>query len=88
VAKRLGYRWSHPEASAAQSIFWYATWLKTGERALLELAVEYNADDCRATRLLKDWLAEGPDAQLLPEASEPAAKWSQRARSPIPAGDR
>jgi uncharacterized protein len=88
VAKRLGYRWSHPEASAAQSIFWYATWLKTGERALLDLAVEYNADDCRATRLLKDWLAQGPDAKLLPEDSEPAAKWSQRARSPIPAGDR
>ena len=22
--------------------------------------VEYNGDDCRATRLLKEWLGEGP----------------------------
>jgi len=86
VAKRLGYRWSHPEASAAQSIYWYSTWLKTHDRSLLDLAVEYNADDCRATRLLKDWLALGPGAPLAPEAKEPAARWSQRARSPIPAG--
>jgi len=85
VAKRLGYRWSHPEASAAQSIFLYSTWLKTGDRALLELAVEYNADDCRATRLLKDWLAEGPGAELAPVDEEPAANWSRRARSPIQA---
>ncbi len=86
VAKRLGYRWSHPEASAAQSIYWYSTWLKTRDHSLLDLAVEYNADDCRATRLLKDWLAQGPGTPLAPEEKEPAARWSQRARSPIPAG--
>jgi predicted RecB family nuclease len=82
VAKRLGYRWSHPDASAAQSMFWYSTWLKSGERALLEHAVEYNADDCRATRRLKDWLAEGPGAPFEPESDEPAAM-AQRARSPV-----
>ncbi|MEP7027740.1 MAG: TM0106 family RecB-like putative nuclease [Candidatus Eisenbacteria bacterium] len=73
VAKRLGARWTHPDASAAQSMFWYSTWLKTGERGLLELAVEYNADDCRATRRLKEWLAEGPGAAFLPQNDEPAA---------------
>jgi hypothetical protein len=28
--------------------------------------VEYNSDDCRATRVLKDWLASGPHG--VPEA--------------------
>lgn len=60
VAKSLGYRWSHPEASAAQSMYWYSSWLKSGERRFLDWAVEYNADDCRATRVLKEWLAAGP----------------------------
>lgn len=64
VAKSLGYRWSHPEASAAQSMFWYSSWLKSGERRFLDWAVEYNADDCRATRVLKEWLAAGPAAAL------------------------
>jgi uncharacterized protein len=82
VAKRLGYRWTHPDASAAQSMFWYSAWLKSGERALLEHAVEYNADDCRATRRLKEWLAEGPGAPFEPENDEPAAL-SRRARSPV-----
>ena len=62
VAKYLGYRWSHAEASAAQSMFWYSSWLKSGDRQFLDWAVEYNADDCRATRLLKEWLAAGPPA--------------------------
>ena len=82
VAKRLGFHWTHPEASAAQSMVWYASWLKSGERAHLDHAVEYNADDCRATRRLKDWLAEGPGAPFEPESDEPAAL-SRRARSPV-----
>jgi len=82
VAKRLGARWTHPDASAAQSMFWYSSWLKTGERKLLDLAVEYNADDCRATRRLKEWLAEGPGAPFEPENNEPATI-TRRARSPV-----
>jgi uncharacterized protein len=61
VARFLGYRWGDRDASAAQSMYWYSTWLKTGDRALLDRAVAYNADDCRATRVLKDWLASGPN---------------------------
>jgi uncharacterized protein len=82
VAKRLGYRWTHPDASAAQSMFWYSTWLKSGDRALLDHAVEYNKDDCRATRRLKEWLAEGPGAPFEIENDEPATL-SRRARSPV-----
>ena len=60
VAKSLGYRWRHPEASAAQSMVWYSSWLRDGDRRFLDWAVEYNEDDCRATRVLKEWLATGP----------------------------
>jgi predicted RecB family nuclease len=65
VAKSLGFRWTHPEASAAQSMFWYSSWLKDGDRRFLDWAIEYNEDDCRATRLLKEWLAAGPEARPL-----------------------
>jgi predicted RecB family nuclease len=82
VARRLGYRWTHPDASAAQSMFWYSAWLKSGDRTLLDHAVEYNADDCRATRRLKEWLADGPGTPFEPENDEPAAV-SRRARSPV-----
>lgn len=56
VARWLGFQWRNPEASGSQSIFWYDRWLETGERALLDAIVEYNEDDCLATRHLKDWL--------------------------------
>jgi uncharacterized protein len=68
VAKSLGFRWRHPEASAAQSMFWYSSWLRSGDRRFLDWAVEYNEDDCRATRLLKEWLAAGPSGAA-PEPS-------------------
>jgi uncharacterized protein len=79
VAKYLGFQWTHPDASAAQSMFWYSSWLKSADRKFLDLAVEYNGDDCRATRLLKEWLAEGPTGTASPAPpgttnEEPAAK--------------
>ena len=68
-------------------MFWYSAWLKSGDRTLLDFAVEYNADDCRATRRLKEWLAEGPGARFEPESSGPGndepAAMSRRARSPV-----
>ena len=73
VAKSLGFRWTHPDASAAQSMFWYSSWLKDGDRRYLDWAIEYNEDDCRATRLLKEWLGAGPGAKPL-EAGPPGLR--------------
>lgn len=81
VARFLGYRWSHPEASAAQSMVWYSSWLKSGNRDLLDLAVEYNADDCRATRLLKDWLAAGPNGTTAPLVAAGGGQIGPRSRA-------
>jgi uncharacterized protein len=56
VAKYLGYSWSDSDAGGAESVVWYDTWLRTGDRASLERIVKYNEDDVRATMLLRDWL--------------------------------
>ncbi|MDF5727653.1 MAG: TM0106 family RecB-like putative nuclease [Rhizonema sp. PD38] len=56
IARWLGFEWRDSEASGAKCIYWYDLWLKTGDRALLEVIQRYNEDDCRATRSVKDWL--------------------------------
>lgn len=56
IARWLGFNWRDAEANGAQSIFWYAQWLQTGDRAFLEAILRYNEDDCRATHRVKDWL--------------------------------
>ncbi|WP_225910631.1 TM0106 family RecB-like putative nuclease [Thermoleptolyngbya sichuanensis] len=56
IARWLGFNWRDAEANGAQSIFWYAQWLQTGDRAFLESILRYNEDDCRATHCVKDWL--------------------------------
>lgn len=58
IAKWLGFRWSHSQANAVQSMLWYSWWLKTGERQYLNWSIEYNRDDCQATKVVKDWLYE------------------------------
>lgn len=56
IAKWLGFEWRDPSANGAQSIFWYDSWLKTGDRRFLESVIRYNEDDCQATYRVKDWL--------------------------------
>ena len=56
IARWLGFDWRDPSANGAQSIYWYAQWLATGERSYLEAILTYNEDDCRATHHIKDWL--------------------------------
>ena len=59
----------------------YETWRETHDDAVLEQIAVYNEDDCRSTRVLRDWLLEqraasGFDFGSLPpiEESEPTAK--------------
>jgi uncharacterized protein len=76
VARYLGFEWTQHNSSAVQSVVWFSSWLRTGDRGCLDRAVEYNSDDCRATRVLKDWLASGPHGvpeEETAESSTPAA---------------
>lgn len=58
IARWLGFDWRDAEANGAQSIFWYAQWLETGNVDFLTAILRYNEDDCRATYRVKDWLVE------------------------------
>jgi predicted RecB family nuclease len=56
IARWMGFDWRDASANGAQSIFWYAQWLATGDRAFLDSIAVYNEDDCRATFHIKVWL--------------------------------
>lgn len=56
ICKHLGFRWRHKKAGGAQSIFWYETWLASGDREVLHDIIRYNEDDVRASVFLKNWL--------------------------------
>lgn len=56
IAKYLGFQWSNALANASQSMYWYSQWLERREDSLLDAIIQYNRDDCIATRVVKDWL--------------------------------
>lgn len=58
IAKLLGFEWRHKKAGGAQSIFWYEDWLIKKDRKILKDIVQYNEDDVRATKFMKEWLVE------------------------------
>ena len=59
VSRWLGFKYRNPKSSATQSMLWYRLWLDTEDRQYLDDSVLYNEDDCRATKLIKDWMASG-----------------------------
>lgn len=54
LAKHLGFNWRDVDPSGAASIEWYDRWIQTGDRAILQRILDYNEDDCIATRVLLD----------------------------------
>lgn len=59
IVKRLGFSYRDVDPSGTGSITWYAEYLSDPEnkRSVLERIVKYNEDDCRALKLVRDWLA-------------------------------
>ena len=56
VARFLGFEWRGEEASAAQSVVWYNNYLVDRDQKWLDLIIEYNQDDLKATKVVGDWL--------------------------------
>lgn len=54
LAKYLGFHWRDAHPSGAASIEWYDRWVQTGDPAVRQRILDYNEDDCRATRVLLD----------------------------------
>jgi predicted RecB family nuclease len=61
LASYLGFNWRDKEPSGAASIEWYDKWIETNDPDIRQRLLEYNEDDCRATRVLLDGIkALGP----------------------------
>ena len=56
LARYLGFAWRDIHPSGAASIEWFHRWIETGDPAVRQRILDYNEDDCRATRVLRDAL--------------------------------
>ncbi len=56
IANYIGFRWANKAANGTQSIIWYNRYMQTKNKKFRDLLIEYNKDDCVATRVVKDWL--------------------------------
>ena len=57
IAKWMGYQWKHADVGAMSSIDLYLKYTNDPEThlELLDKVIDYNKDDCVATRIIKDW---------------------------------
>jgi predicted RecB family nuclease len=54
LAKFLGFGWRDTNPSGAASIEWFDRWIQTGDGAVKQRILDYNEDDCVATRVVLD----------------------------------
>lgn len=54
LAKYLGFIWRDTHPSGAASIEWFHRWVESGDQEIKQRILDYNEDDCRATRVLLD----------------------------------
>jgi predicted RecB family nuclease len=52
LAYYLGFSWRDTDPSGAASIEWYHRWVETKDESIRNRILEYNEDDCVATRVL------------------------------------
>ena len=73
IARWLGFNWRHDNVGATSAIELYLRYAEDPEagREDMNMVVDYNEDDCIATRVIKDWLASKQDrgrtASVIPE---------------------
>ena len=54
LAKYLGFIWRDTHPSGAASIEWFRRWMESGDQKIKQRILDYNEDDCWATRVLLD----------------------------------
>ena len=54
LAKYLGFTWRDTHPSGAASVEWFDRWCKERHPEIRQRILDYNEDDCRATRVLLD----------------------------------
>lgn len=58
LAKYLGFNWSDTHPSGAASIEWFNRWVKIADLDVRQRILDYNEDDCIATRVLLDGIRQ------------------------------
>ena len=56
VATWLGFHWRQPNGEGARAVLWWRHWRRHGHRHDLHRILDYNHDDCQATRVVAAWL--------------------------------
>lgn len=64
LAKYCGFSWRDADPSGASSIEWFDRWAHTGDERLRQRLLDYNEDDCRAMRVVLDYMRGCPVAYL------------------------
>ncbi len=54
LAKYLGFMWRDIQPSGAASVEWFDRWCRERHPEIRQRILDYNEDDCRATRVLLD----------------------------------
>jgi predicted RecB family nuclease len=54
LASYLGFNWRDTDPSGASSVEWFTRWRESGDNKIKQRIIEYNEDDCIATRVLLD----------------------------------
>ena len=80
IARFLKFEWSDKDASGLQSTIWRYNWELSQDEKLKEKLINYNIEDCRALKIVKDWVGqlqnENNDKQLTSDLkSENIFKW-------------
>ena len=80
IARFLKFEWSDKDASGLQSTIWRYNWELSQDEELKEKLINYNIEDCRALKIVKDWVGqlqnENNDKQLTSDLkSENIFKW-------------
>jgi uncharacterized protein len=60
VAPWMGFAWTGEVEGGQDSVLEYLDWLEDGDRSHLDHILHYNEEDCRATRVVLDWLRKLP----------------------------
>jgi predicted RecB family nuclease len=58
LAKYLGFNWRDIHPSGAASVEWFDRWCREHDPTVKQRILDYNEDDCRATRVLLDGIRQ------------------------------
>ncbi len=64
IAKWMGFNWRHDNVGATSAIDLYLQYIEDPQagKSGMNLVIDYNEDDCIATKIVKDWLVNNSDS--------------------------